>query len=97
MNWIPEQEKRELREPLASIFCPNPRSKSGPSLTIDTGAAQESNRGMPRARPAEPNHFHLVVETSNANLVAGMRWFPSPYTSRFNRRHKLFGHLFGGR
>jgi len=31
-----------------------------------------------------PNHFHFVVETSNANLVAGMRWFLSTYTARFN-------------
>ena len=22
-----------------------------------------------------PNHFHLVVETPQANLVAGMKWF----------------------
>ena len=43
------------------------------------------------------NHFHLVVETPGGNLVAGMRWFLSTYTSRFNRRHKLFGHLFSGR
>jgi putative transposase len=43
------------------------------------------------------NHFHLVVETPNANLVAGMKWFMGTYTSRFNRRHKLFGHLFSGR
>ena len=34
------------------------------------------------------NHFHLVVETPNANLVAGMRWFLSTYTARFNRRHQ---------
>jgi hypothetical protein len=27
------------------------------------------------------NHFHLVVETPNANLVAGMRWFMSTYTA----------------
>jgi putative transposase len=26
------------------------------------------------------NHFHLVVETPNANLVAGMRWFLSTYS-----------------
>jgi len=44
-----------------------------------------------------PNHFHLVVETPGANLVAGMKWFLGTYTSRFNRRHKLFGHLFSGR
>lgn len=44
-----------------------------------------------------PNHFHLVMETPQANLVAGMKWFLGVYTSRFNRRHKLFGHLFSGR
>ena len=43
------------------------------------------------------NHFHLVVETPKANLVEGMKWFLGVYTSRFNRRHKLFGHLFSGR
>ena len=43
------------------------------------------------------NHFHLVVETPAGNLVAGMKWFLGTYTSRFNRRHKLFGHLFSGR
>lgn len=43
------------------------------------------------------NHFHLVVETPQSNLVAGMKWFLGTYTARFNRRHKLFGHLFSGR
>ena len=43
------------------------------------------------------NHFHLVMETPNANLVAGMRWFLSAYTIRLNHRHKLFGHVFSGR
>jgi len=44
-----------------------------------------------------PNHFHLVVETPQGNLVAGMKWFLGVYTARFNRRHKLFGHVFSGR
>jgi len=44
-----------------------------------------------------PNHFHLAVETPRANLVAGMKWLLGTYTGRFNRRHKLFGHLFSGR
>jgi REP element-mobilizing transposase RayT len=44
-----------------------------------------------------PNHFHWVVETPQPNLVAGMKWLLGTYTSRFNRRHKLFGHLFSGR
>jgi len=43
------------------------------------------------------NHFHLIVETPKANLVAGMKWFLGVYTGRFNRRHQLFGHLFSGR
>ena len=43
------------------------------------------------------NHFHLVAETPKANLVAGMKWFLGTYTSRFNRRHRLLGHLFSGR
>ena len=44
-----------------------------------------------------PNHFHLVVETPQPNLVAGMKWFLGTYTARFNRRHKLSGHVFAGR
>src|SRR5215471_2275567 len=43
------------------------------------------------------NHFHLVIETPQPNLVAGMKWFLGTYTGRFNRRHKFFGHLFSGR
>jgi putative transposase len=43
------------------------------------------------------NHFHLVVERPRANLVEGMKWLLGTYTMRFNRRHKLSGHLFAGR
>jgi len=43
------------------------------------------------------NHFHSVIETPKANLVQGMKWLMGTYTGRFNRRHKLFGHLFSGR
>lgn len=43
------------------------------------------------------NHFHLVLETPDGNLVAGMKWFLGTYTMRFNRRHRYTGHLFGGR
>jgi REP element-mobilizing transposase RayT len=43
------------------------------------------------------NHFHLVVETPQPNLVVGMKWLLGTYTSRHNRRHKEFGHLFSGR
>ena len=43
------------------------------------------------------NHYHLVLETPQANLVAGMAWLQSTYTIRLNHRHKLFGHVFSGR
>ena len=43
------------------------------------------------------NHFHLVVETPQPNLSEGMKWLLQTYTSRFNRRHRLFGHVFSGR
>jgi REP element-mobilizing transposase RayT len=43
------------------------------------------------------NHFHLVIETPQANLVAGMKWLLGVYTQRFNIRHKQCGHLFAGR
>jgi len=43
------------------------------------------------------NHFHLVIETPRANLTEGMKWFLGTYTSRFNRRHRLSGHVFSGR
>jgi REP element-mobilizing transposase RayT len=43
------------------------------------------------------NHFHLVLETPNANLVEGMHWLLSTYTIRLNRRHETPGHVFSGR
>ena len=43
------------------------------------------------------NHYHFVFRTPKANLVDGMTWFQNTYTRRLNCRHKLWGHLFGGR
>jgi len=43
------------------------------------------------------NHFHLVVETPQPNLIVGMKWLLGTYTGRFNRRHHYAGHLFSGR
>jgi len=43
------------------------------------------------------NHFHLVMETPQANVVAGMKWLLGVYTKRFNIRHKFRGHVFAGR
>ena len=34
------------------------------------------------------NHYHLLLETPEANLVVGMRWLQGAYTQRFNLRHR---------
>jgi len=43
------------------------------------------------------NHYHLVVETADGNLSAGMRQLNGVYTQAFNRRHRSVGHVFQGR
>ncbi len=43
------------------------------------------------------NHYHLLVETPQANLSLGMRGLNGEYTQAFNRRHGRCGHVFQGR
>jgi putative transposase len=43
------------------------------------------------------NHYHLLVETPDANLPKGMAYLSGVYTQYFNRRHGLAGHVFQGR
>ena len=43
------------------------------------------------------NHYHIVVETPEANLSAGMRQLNGVYTQKVNRRHHRVGHVFQGR
>jgi len=43
------------------------------------------------------NHYHLVFRTPEPNLVEGMKWLQNTWTKRFNARHRLWGHVFGGR
>lgn len=43
------------------------------------------------------NHFHLVVETPEANLSKAMRQLNGVYTQVFNRRHRRVGHVLQGR
>ena len=42
------------------------------------------------------NYYPLVLETTKANLVAGMAWLPSTETIGLKHRHKLFGPVFSG-
>jgi len=43
------------------------------------------------------NHFHVLVETPEPNLVAGMKWFLGVYSQGWNRRRQRHGHVFQGR
>jgi len=43
------------------------------------------------------NHYHLFLETPEANLSKGMQWLQNTLTRRFNARHRLWGRLFGDR
>jgi len=43
------------------------------------------------------NHYHLLLETPQANLSPAMQWLGVSYTGAFNRRHRRVGHLFQGR
>ena len=43
------------------------------------------------------NHYHLIVETAEGNLSAGMRQLNGVYTQKLNRRHGRVGHVFQGR
>ena len=44
-----------------------------------------------------PNHFHLLLQTPEANLARAMRHLGGVYTQWFNRRYGLDGQLFRGR
>ena len=44
-----------------------------------------------------PNHYHLLVQTPQANLSRSMRHINGVYAQRFNRRHEIDGPLFRGR
>jgi hypothetical protein len=43
------------------------------------------------------NHYHLLMETPEANLSRIMKQINGIYTQRFNRRHQRLGHVLQGR
>ncbi|MBN2491486.1 MAG: transposase [Planctomycetes bacterium] len=43
------------------------------------------------------NHYHLLVETPQPTLSAGMHYLNGVYGQKFNLRHDRTGHLFQGR
>ncbi len=43
------------------------------------------------------NHFHLLLETPEANLVVGMKWLLGTFSQGWNRARQRRGHVFQGR
>jgi len=43
------------------------------------------------------NHYHLMIETPDANLSRGMRQLNGVYTQKYNWWHSKTGHIFQGR
>jgi len=43
------------------------------------------------------NHYHMLLETPEANLVAGMKWLQGTFTQGINAKRKQCGHLLQGR
>ena len=42
-------------------------------------------------------HYHLIVETPNANISSAIQWLNVSYATYYNRKHNRHGHLFQGR
>lgn len=61
------------------------------------GKACERHRFVIHSFCQMTNHYHLLVETVEPNLSAGMRQLNGLYSQYFNWRHRLVGHLFQGR
>lgn len=43
------------------------------------------------------NHYHLMIETPEANLSEGMHYLNAGFCQAYNKRHATVGHLFQGR
>ena len=43
------------------------------------------------------NHYHLILETSEANLSRAIQWLNVSYAVYYNQRHEYAGHVFQGR
>ena len=62
-----------------------------------SGGVCESFNWTMHAYCSMSNHYHLLLETVDANLSQGIRQLNGLYTQRMNRRHDLLGQLVHGR
>ena len=61
------------------------------------GMVLEDKNAVAYAWALLPNHFHLLIRTSQGDLVGVMRKLMTGYAINFNLRHKRVGHLFQNR
>jgi REP element-mobilizing transposase RayT len=78
----------------APIFLEDPDRRL---LVRILGDVVERHHWHCRAFCLMTNHYHLLVETPEANLSRGMRQLNGLYTQRFNRTHARVGHILQGR
>ncbi|MFC1497944.1 transposase [Verrucomicrobiota bacterium] len=60
-------------------------------------AAVERHRIIIHAYSLMTNHYHLIVQTPDANLSVAMQWLSTSYSMWFNLRNQRVGPLFQGR
>ena len=60
-------------------------------------SAVERYKAMVHCYVLVDNHYHLLLETPQANLSAVVHYINGSYTSYFNNKHDRCGHLFQGR
>jgi putative transposase len=61
------------------------------------GEVVECHQWLCHAYCLMTNHYHLLVETPEANLSRGMQRLNGRYTQRFNRHLERVGHVLQGR
>jgi putative transposase len=75
----------------ASIF----NSDEDRSMLLDViGRAKRRYGWKVHAYCLMSNHYHLLTETPEPNIAAGMQWLNSTYSHRFNEQYERIGHLF---
>ena len=99
---------RQLRLQFAgAVYHVTSRGNAGQAIFADDadrtrfldllGREIEQHRWRCHAYCLMDNHYHLLVETPEANLSRGMGRLNMTYAQGFNRRHERNGHLFQGR
>ena len=98
---MPRKPRVEYAGAVYHVMC---RGNGGQSIYLDDadrriylttlGEACERCGWRVHAFVMMGNHYHLLLETPEPNLVAGMKWLQGTYTQRFNARHRRWATCF---